>query len=632
MKSPRKSTTRFVVIEEGDQVEIESPEIKEEQKKYTIRKHSTLQSFGSAPNFTKETKLNDLKQYNNNNNGDNVPKIDLTKLTNDEEEGEGDEKKINDLKKNLTKMNSFHGHIGGVGGNSNGGGGGSPKSLTPRTPSSEASDFAMKIKEYKGIIRGLEKEKKELKEKLNQNNNQNTIQSPKTNEINKLISEFKNEIKMIKENNIERNEIIKDLKLKLSIFENEKKGFTSYSHNPIQNQVTIVCCDIEGMNDILWNLNEENLKKTISIYTELIKEKANETLGYISPSDTDTFIIAFSSIRKAIKFCLLCQITLMELDWPNELSLTTDSTKDLFNGLRVRMGVDSGIPEYIVDDKLCVKYFGDVVHKSLIITSYTQGGQVIISEGAWDALCQSKEKSDTPIRTVVQDLGLQDLKGINKKEHVRLIIPEQFKGRKFKSKSLQLVWNDSSILVSISKQISKLKFENLKNENLKLFELENKIINLISLQKLIDDLSCQDSNSEIKLKQDELKLILNTLKDDHFNFNEKLFQLESQISKLNSSIMFYGGNTSTTTTTTIDSKKSSKSTPTKPIQSQNQNSSSTFNFNSPNTPVNDTIKFSDEELKQLKIENDSSMDQLKKLIEIANLNKIQLEEQLKEFD
>eukprot|EP01080_Neovahlkampfia_damariscottae_P000163 gene163-4409_t len=577
MKSPRKSTTRFVVIEEGEQTEIELPEIeKEEKKKYDVRKHSTLQSFGSAPNFTKKSSLHNFKQNDKN---ENVPKIDLTRLS------------ANNISDEKKKKNS-------------------PKSSTPKTPSSEASEFASKITEYKGIIRGLEKEKKELKEKLNGNSNSND--TLKSNETHKIINELKNEFKLIKENNIETNEILSNLKLRLSIFENEKKGFTSYSHNPIQNQVTIVCCDIEG-NSNLWNLTNEEMKETISLYSEMIKEKANETLGYISPSDTDSFIVAFSSIRKAIKFCLLCQISLMELNWPKEL-IKNEKQPDLFFGLRCRMGVDSGIPEYIVDDSSRVKYFGDIVHKASIITSYTQGGQVIISEGAWDALCQSKEKSDTPIRTVVQDLGAQDLKGINKKEHVRLIIPEQFKGRKFKSKSLQLVWNDSSMLVGISKEISNIKFNHLNNQNL--IEFENKLTNILILNKLIEDSTGSESNLEIKIKQDELDESLRDLKNQNDHLKEKYLKLESQISKLNSSIMFYGGGSSSGTTNN-ESKKITK------LQTLGTTNSTT-NFDS-----NIDFSVDSEELKTLKENNDTSIDQLKKLLELANSAKEQLEEELK---
>jgi predicted nuclease with TOPRIM domain len=101
----------------------------------------------------------------------------------------------------------------------------SPKQATPKTPSSEASDFASKIKEYKGIIRGLEKEKKELKEKLDKNG---TPSSPRVFEFHKILTEFKSEVKAIKENIKQSNDVVSDLKSKLSILENEKKGCQSY--------------------------------------------------------------------------------------------------------------------------------------------------------------------------------------------------------------------------------------------------------------------------------------------------------------------------------------------------------------------------------------------------------------------
>jgi class 3 adenylate cyclase len=385
------------------------------------------------------------------------------------------------------------------------------------------------------------------------------------------------------------------------------------SHNPIQNQVTIVCCDIEG-NEGLWGLSNEKFKHAMNLYADCIKDKAIETLGYISPSDTDTFIVSFSSIRKAIKFCLLCQLTLMELDWPQEI-IENETQPELFRGLRCRMGVDSGIPEYIVDDSLRVKYFGDVVHKASIITSYTQGGQVIISEGAWDALCQSKEKSDTPIRTVVQDLGEQDLKGIDKKEHIRLIIPEQFKGRKFKSKTLQLVWNDSSMLVYFSKEISKTKFNDVERQKISLDDLEDKILRLSFIQKMIEDISGNELSSDIKLKQEELKSLVKNSKSHHEDLSEKFFQLEFEVSKLNASIMFHGGNTSNGSSATSN-------------QTEGKSPSSNA---TPSLNLNQNLKYSDEDLKKLKMDNVSSIDQLKKLIDLTMSGNYQLEEKLKNY-
>jgi predicted RNase H-like nuclease (RuvC/YqgF family) len=156
-----------------------------------VRKHSTLQSFGSAPTFNRDTKLSLLTQ-------DGMPKIDLTKLS---------EKKSSST---VDIMNS-------------------PKPATPKTPSSEASDFASKIKEFKGIIRVLEKEKKELKEKLDKN--VGSPSSPRVFEFHKILTEFKSEVKTIKENIKQSNEVVSDLKSKLSILENEKKGCQTYRYS-----------------------------------------------------------------------------------------------------------------------------------------------------------------------------------------------------------------------------------------------------------------------------------------------------------------------------------------------------------------------------------------------------------------
>lgn len=409
--------------------------------------------------------------------------------------------------------------------------------------------------------------------------------------------------------------LVKEMKERLNYFSLEKEGLQGISHNIQGNIVTIVYCDIQGTPG-LWQLPRDKFKECIQIYIDCIKERANECLGYINPSETDSIIISFASIRKAIKFCLLTQIKLMEANWPKEL-LETESQPDLFKGIRCRMGIDSGNAEYIVDDYKRIRYIGDVVHKSSVIANYTLGGQVIISESAWVCLNESKEKSDSPIRSVVQDMSTQELKGLERKEHLRLIVPEIFKGRRYKKDQLTLVINDSSSIIYLSQEISKIRATEIENLQQNLNSLNSKISNSQVLFSFCHDLAekkdFEKTFEEFKNQQKKLVDDLDSCQKGLENFKSKLSEIEISMSKLTFNLFTNEG------------------------QSNNQNNVSTPNM----TPrdltrmpsfIQDFKNQMNLNEKNLKMDTEKNCEILQKMLELTYEQNIQLEEQLKDFE
>lgn len=485
------------------------------------------------------------------------------------------------------------------------------ESTTPRKFSEEAVEFVQKLKELKHEIQKLTLEKKELKEKLdNFNFNSSSNDSPVVAELKNTLLKVKKDQETIQDNYQKVNTMIKEMKDKLNYFQIEKEGIQTLSHNIQTNIVTIVYCDIQGTPG-LWQLPREKFKECIQIYVDCIKERVNECLGYINPSDSDSIIITFSSIRKAIKFCLLTQIKLMEANWPKEI-LETETQPDLFKGIRCRMGIDSGQAEYFIDDYKRVKYFGEVVHKASIIANYTQGGQVIISESAWQCLNESKEKSDSPIRSVVQDMSLQELKGLEKKEHLRLIVPEIFKGRRYKKEQLSLVISDSSSIIYLSQEISKIRSLDIENLQQNLNFLNTKISNSQILYSFCHELAekkeFEKTFEEFKHQQKKLVDDLDSCQKGLETLKSKLSEIEISMAKLTFNLFTNEGqNNSTTNMTPRDLSRATSFV--QEIKSQ-------MNLNE----------------KNLKMDSEKNCETLQKMLELTNEQNLLLEEQLKEFD
>jgi hypothetical protein len=99
----------------------------------------------------------------------------------------------------------------------------------------------------------------------------------------------------------------------------------------------------------------------------------------------DAFFCSFADSLKAILFCVEVQEALMDTEWPAELLSSTqlnegnpNSIKPNFRGLRVRMGIHSGVPLCQLDPiTQRMDYFGQTVNKSARISSIACGGQII---------------------------------------------------------------------------------------------------------------------------------------------------------------------------------------------------------------------------------------------------------------
>eukprot|EP00211_Chloroparvula_japonica_P005234 CAMPEP_0119142580 /NCGR_PEP_ID=MMETSP1310-20130426/32891_1 /TAXON_ID=464262 /ORGANISM="Genus nov. species nov., Strain RCC2339" /LENGTH=946 /DNA_ID=CAMNT_0007134131 /DNA_START=38 /DNA_END=2875 /DNA_ORIENTATION=+ len=169
--------------------------------------------------------------------------------------------------------------------------------------------------------------------------------------------------------------------------------------------VTIVVTDIEGSTD-LWEWNPKVMQKSNDLHDRLLRKSAALFMGYEVTTEGDSFTFAFHEAADACAFCLHTQQALLEVDWPHELYDHESARvefllrgKDVlhaqsiptFRGLRVRMGIATGIPAQIRTHKLTKRkeYIGEVLWRARSISDAPQGGQVLMDSTTF-AMVRSK--------------------------------------------------------------------------------------------------------------------------------------------------------------------------------------------------------------------------------------------------
>lgn len=106
----------------------------------------------------------------------------------------------------------------------------------------------------------------------------------------------------------------------------------------------------------------------------------------------------------------------MQIDWPPILLKLpsgeeewSDEGECLFRGLRVRMGLHSGIPHCEQDQiTLRTEYFGPVLDTAARVVSHAIGGQIVISADVYKSIANQSSKLDP---CVVDQAGTIALKG-----------------------------------------------------------------------------------------------------------------------------------------------------------------------------------------------------------------------------
>ncbi|OBA26586.1 PP2C-domain-containing protein [Hanseniaspora valbyensis NRRL Y-1626] len=229
--------------------------------------------------------------------------------------------------------------------------------------------------------------------------------------------------------------------------------------------VSIVFTDIKNSTS-LWESFPDAMRSAIKTHNNVMRRNLRLFGGYEVKTEGDAFMVAFPSPLAALNWCLTVQLKLLQASWPEQITNCPDGflVKDednnvLFLGLSVRMGIHWGkpVPEMdVVTQRM--DYLGPVVNKASRVSSVADGGQITLSmdfitefKAILDMNKRFKNKEGTlkeiygdefvgeflekqlqtlnDIGYYMHDLGETKMKGLETKEFITLIYPEQVKGR-----------------------------------------------------------------------------------------------------------------------------------------------------------------------------------------------------------
>lgn len=201
--------------------------------------------------------------------------------------------------------------------------------------------------------------------------------------------------------------------------------------------VAIVFTDVESSTE-LWEESIHKMRQAILIHNKVIRDILEKISGaYEVKTEGDAFMCSFPSIISAVTFALQIQEELLKADWPLDFmnhrstsQFIDDKGIVLWKGLRVRVGIHAG--DVIAEQDPTtgrMDYFGPVVNKAARIEGCARGGEIAISSIIHKELV--KELPNLSMKIHFRSLGSKQLKGIEGKEEVFIILPEFLKERPF---------------------------------------------------------------------------------------------------------------------------------------------------------------------------------------------------------
>ncbi len=156
---------------------------------------------------------------------------------------------------------------------------------------------------------------------------------------------------------------------------------------PPSGLITLLFTDIEGSTDLVRRLGDEYAPLLLA-HERLLRRAARAWCGYEVDSQGDAFLFAFQDVADAVSAALRMQ-------WDIASTLPE---------VRVRIGVHSGEPS-LVDGR----YIGLDVHRAARVAAAAHGGQIILSDTAYDLVA-----SQMPEAATARDLGEHRLKDLHR--------------------------------------------------------------------------------------------------------------------------------------------------------------------------------------------------------------------------
>ena len=157
--------------------------------------------------------------------------------------------------------------------------------------------------------------------------------------------------------------------------------------NALKEETTFAMTDIQDSTKLWEQLPNDVMASCMKLHHSCLYDALKECHGYLSYTEGDAFFVAFHFAQDAVKWSLLVQQRLLHLPWPRELldqpagAEVVKGGQLLFRGLRVRIGIHSGVAELSEGNKATAKvtYSGKAPNLTRMVCDSGDGGAVIIT-------------------------------------------------------------------------------------------------------------------------------------------------------------------------------------------------------------------------------------------------------------
>eukprot|EP00667_Euglena_gracilis_P003091 EG_transcript_3102 len=178
----------------------------------------------------------------------------------------------------------------------------------------------------------------------------------------------------------------------------------------------------------------ESMAHALLKHQRVIRATLEEFGGYEVKAVDDSFMVVFQDPNQALQCAMRIQEDLLEQQWPSELmeeeacrTVRDNRGQVVWGGLRVRIGLHFGAPDWVVDRRRCrVDFFGSAVHAAAQVESRALGGQTLITEDLYKQI-----PSDALGEYHFACMGPQFFQGVPWAVEVYSVLPESLGARTF---------------------------------------------------------------------------------------------------------------------------------------------------------------------------------------------------------
>eukprot|EP00667_Euglena_gracilis_P002452 EG_transcript_2454 len=184
----------------------------------------------------------------------------------------------------------------------------------------------------------------------------------------------------------------------------------------------------------LWDRCPDAMAWALNQHRHVIRALLEEFNGYEVKLIHDKLMVVFQDPNQALQCAMRIQEDLLEQPWPPELmeeeacgTMRDSGGRVVWNGLRVRIGMHFGVPEWVVDRKRGrVDFFGPAVHVAAHVESRASGGQTLVTEDLYKRI-----PSDAIGDYQFSSIGPQYFKGVARAVEVFSVLPQSLSNRRF---------------------------------------------------------------------------------------------------------------------------------------------------------------------------------------------------------